>query len=324
MSFTTDVKKEIISRGLGDDEQRGAAEKKSGLSAFVRTSGNFGVTDGSPNFFLVSETENVAEFFMSVFSETLGFELFISHATMDKMSGRDKLLLQCPASRASEALQALGLLKRSGDFREGIAASLIGTESRKIAYIQGAFLGGGSCTLPGDGAKTGYHLEIVFPQRKLARDFCALLDEFELIAKLTERKETSVVYIKSKEMISDFLAIVGAENSLRKFSQLVEKRDEANRNNRAQNCLASNADKAAIASVKQVVAIQKLIEKGELNDLSEELQRLAKARIEHRLMSMQELADYLKVSKSCLNHRMRRLLEMAEHIESDKNKKTDE
>ena len=99
MSFTSDIKKEIISRGE-KEIGKSAQVKKAGLSAFIRTSGFLGEKDGSPNFFIVSETENVAEFFMAAFSETFNTELSITHATMDRMSGRDKLLLQCPQAFA--------------------------------------------------------------------------------------------------------------------------------------------------------------------------------------------------------------------------------
>ena len=314
MSFTSDIKKEIISRGIGRGKD-GAAEKRAALSAFVRTSGFLGEKDGSPNFFIVSETENVAEFFMSAFSQVFSCELSITRATMDRMSGRDKLLLQCPQPYAEEVMKKLGLVKRTGGVRSGISASLISTDERSIAYIKGAFLGGGSCTLPSESAKTGYHLEIVFSDKQTARDFCDLLAELELIVRLVERKETFVAYIKSKEVISDFLSIIGAEHTLKKFSALVEKRDQANQNNRAQNCMAGNADKTAIAAVKQVVAIEKLKKWSGYADLSDELKEVAELRLKNPSISLQELADALKLSKSCINHRMRKLLELAAKCE---------
>ena len=86
MNFTSDVKKEIIARGSVPG-RRGESERKAAISAFLRTSGDVGLRDGAPVFYFVSETENVAEFFMSLFVETFGVELYISHATMDKMSG---------------------------------------------------------------------------------------------------------------------------------------------------------------------------------------------------------------------------------------------
>ena len=306
MNFTLDVKKEMINHGVKDAEARIAE-----MSAFIRTSGTFGVKDGQPTFFLVSETESVAEYFMSQFSKIFGAELFVTHATRDRMSGRDKLLLQASPAASAEALKTLRLTAKNGEVRKGISATLLSNESKQIAYIRGAFLGGGSCTLPLDNGTTGYHLEVVFGDKKTAKDFCLLLMEFEILAKLAERKETFVAYIKSKEQISDFLAVIGANNALKKLSQLVEKRDEANRSNRARNCMAGNADKAAIAAVKQVLALQKLEENGGFTLLSEELKQLAKARINNPTMSLQELADKLCVSKSCLNHRMRKLMSMA-------------
>ena len=306
MNFTSDVKKEMINHGVKD-----SAARLSEMSAFIRTCGTFGVKDGQPTFFLVSETENVAEYFMSQFSKIFNAELFVTHATRDRMSGRDKLLLQCPPAAAAEVLKTLRLVAKNGELRKGISASLLSDESKEIAYIRGAFLGGGSCTLPMDNGTTGYHLEIVFNDKKTAKDFCLVLSEFEILAKLAERKETFVVYIKSKEQISDFLAVIGAHNALKKLSELVERRDEANRTNRARNCMAGNADKAAIAAVKQVVALKRLEESGEITLLSEELKQLVKARLDNPSMSLQELADKLRVSKSCLNHRMRKLMSMA-------------
>jgi DNA-binding transcriptional regulator WhiA len=100
MNFTSDIKKEIIHHGLHTVEERIAA-----LSAFVRTSGFVGKKDGVPSFFIVSETENVAEFFMAAFAETFKTDLAITHATMDRMSGRGKLLLQCPPAYIEEVLK---------------------------------------------------------------------------------------------------------------------------------------------------------------------------------------------------------------------------
>lgn len=314
MNFTADIKKEIISRGIGKGAD-GLAEQRAGFSAFVRTSGELCVVDGVPTFRLISERENVAAFFTSAFSEIFSAELSIINATLDKKSGRDKLLLQCPLSVSEEVLTGLALLRKNGEFRESVSATLTSTERRKISYIRGAFLGSGSCTVPSETGKAGYHLEIIFPLRKTARDFCTLLCDFEIIAKMTRRKDTHVVYIKSKEQISDFLAVIGAKKALRRLSELVEKRDRSNRENRAQNCMAGNADKAAIAAVKQVTAIRKLFESGVLADRSEELRTLAKARVENPTSSLQELADGLKISKSCLNHRMRRLMTLAQETE---------
>ena len=311
MSFTTDVKKEIIFRS----EMEGAAEKKAALSAFIRTSGSLGFTEGKPTFFIVSETESVAEFFTSLFFDVFGVELAVSRASLDRLSGRDKLVLQCPISEGKRVLLELGLLRKKGDgFPEWIASSLVQEEGARIAYIQGAFLGSGSCSVPSKGSHTGYHLEIVFTERGIADDFCALLGDFSLFAKVVERKEDFVAYIKSKEAISDFLAVVGAQNALKKLSALSMRRDKSNHDNRAANCQASNADKTAKASVRQVMAFQRLRESALWEELPEELKQTAVLRMENPVMTLKELSERTKLSKSCINHRLRRLMELAEKI----------
>lgn len=311
MNFTSDVKKEIIARGIS-----GRAAEKAALSAFVRTSGQLFSFDRGRGFSIVTETENVAEFFTALFGSAFGTELSVAHASMDKMSGRDKLILECPTEKSEEILKELGLLKRGGSgFSSGISGRLIADAAGASAYIKGAFLGGGSCILPGkEGGKTGYHLEFVFPLKKTAEDFCGVLERENLLAKVVERAGAAVVYIKSKETISDFLASIGAENALRKFSALVERRDESNNSNRAANCFSGNADKTATAAVKQVMAIEKLTEKSE-ESLSGDLKTLAEARLKNPTLSLQELANLLGVSKSCLNHRMRKIEELAAKCE---------
>ena len=98
----------------------------------------------------------------------------------------------------------------------------------------------------------------------------------------------------------------------------MEERDEANRNNRAANCMSCNADKTALAAVKQVVAIQKLVDSGALQELSDDLKEAAKLRLQQPTKSLKELAEILGVGKSCLNHRIRKLLEVAEKIEEER------
>ncbi len=311
MSFTSDVKKEIIAKGIPK------AGLTAAISAYLRTSGDIWLVEGSPVFYFVSESERVAEFFTAAFAEAFGVELFISHATRDKMSGRHKLVMECPKEASATLAKRLGVLNRAGELRQGIAASLVADEQTLLAYIQGAFLGSGSCLLPAEGGKTGYHLEFVFAEKKMAQDFCRLLAEFELIAKVAARKETFVSYIKSKELISDFLSVIGAENSLKKLSALVERRDKSNNDNRTRNCIAGNADKTAIAAVKQVVAIEKLLAWTGFSELSEELRALASARKENPTMSLSELAASQGVGKSCLNHRMRKLMEISQKIKEE-------
>ena len=320
MNFTSDVKKEIITRSLAKKRsvEEAKAAKRAALSAFIRTSGELGFVDGVPNFFITTETERVAEFFTTLFFDVFGFELSVS-AHHNKLSGRDKLLLTCPAHECKRVLKELGLLRDKGDgFKAWIPSALVRTDESKAAYIRAAFLGSGSCILPGEDSATGYHLEFVFGEQGIAEEFCGLLEDFELFAKTAERKETYVVYIKSKELISDFLAVIGVEKSLANFADFMEMRDESNQHNRVTNCYMGNLEKTLQASGRQVAAIQALRNRTEFFELSDELQQLANARLSFPMMTMQELANHLKISKSCLSHRMRKLMGVAEKYVEDK------
>ena len=126
------------------------------------------------------------------------------------------------------------------------------------------------------------------------------------------------MYIKSKEMICDFLSVIGVDKSLERFEELLAFRDESNQHNRVTNCYMANLGKAMKASHQQAIAIRALKEKEEFLELPIELQQLADARLNNMMFSMQELANHLQISKSCLSHRMRRLLSVAEkYVEKD-------
>lgn len=323
MNFTSEIKKEIITKLQKRKLKQGADKKmrkNALLSAYLRAGAEFGVKDGVPTFFIVTETELVAEFFISAFTENFLVEPVVV-ATKDRLSGRDKLILQCPLAQSKHILGELGLLTRDeSDIRQGIASRFKKTEELQIEYIKGAFLSSGSCMIPSETGKNGYHLEFVFSDKKTADDFCKILWSMDLLAKIIKRKENYVVYIKNKEILSDFLSVMGVSGCLKKFSKVVEMRDESNQNNRAANCYSGNVEKTVQASVKQVLAIEKLKNSAIFEELSEELKSLASFRLENPAMSLQELADSLKVSKSCLSHRMRRLTELATRLEGAQEK----
>ncbi len=89
-------------------------------------------------------------------------------------------------------LQRLGLINRNSQINLGIAKELIKHRCDQKAYLRGAFLAGGSINNP-EGA---YHLEIITADSRHAADLCRLLNKFLLRAKVSQRKNWYVVYIK--------------------------------------------------------------------------------------------------------------------------------
>ena len=310
LNFTEEIKNEITSSPVTSEGARAI------LSAFILTSGNIMLKNDFYGFELVTENERTAEFFLNILEENFGLSLTVSGAKFDLLSGKDKLAFECADEKTDKLLKELKLVAADEDgyyLNFSVDDVFLKREDNIINYIKGAFLGGGSCTLPEESvsSRTGYHFEIVFSNKITANDFLDLLCEFEILAKLVMRKEKWVVYAKSKAVISDIFAAIGCEKGLDKLSRIVERKDRQNNANRINNCSVSNIDKTVTASVNQVRAIEIIAQTIGLQSLDKALFEVAECRLADKNASMQELAERLNITKSCLNHRMRKLNELA-------------
>lgn len=312
-NFTEEIKKEITQLPL-----ESKPERLSFLSSFLRTSGRVVSRQNLYGFELVTENEVTAEFLISLIEEEFGLRLTVSDAHFVTMSRKDKLTFECVGEGAQDLLSELCIVDDDGGkfVTLNIDGRLLENDECKTAYLRGAFLGGGSCTLPNEDtvSRTGYHLEIVFENSFIATEFQELLWSYEIMAKTVARKEDAVVYIKSKDVLSDMLAAMGLYKSLEKLGKIIEEKDESNNMNRIANCSASNIDKSVTASVRQIRAIEAISKKLGLESLEGKLLKVAKARLEDKNATMQELAEKLCLTKSCLNHRMRKILAIAEDL----------
>lgn len=311
-SFTEEIKNEITSAIPQD-----AACARALLCAFLKTSGSFVVRNGVFGFEVVTENEKTAEFITDLLENSYNLAVNVSGAKFDLLSGRDKLAFECVSEKSHNFLIETGILSCDGkNLVFGIDEKIISKQKCKTAFLKGAFLGGGSCTLPGEStySRTGYHFEIVFPNSLAANDLCEMLCDFEVLAKHVTRKENAVVYVKSKEVISDLLNIMDCKLSLAKLNKIVEHKDRQNNANRVNNCSVSNIDKTVTASVKQVKGIEIIAQTIGLQSLEKPLFDVAECRLADKNASMQELAQRLNISKSCINHRMRKILELSETL----------
>ncbi len=312
-NFTWEVKRDLIA-----SPPENACCKVAALSAFLRTSGAVTAGREGVGFEIVSENDRVAEYFVSLLESVYGVRMELREAVVDPKRSRDKLTFSCRGEQAARILAETGILRReAGSFSLslGISPYLTENDCCALAYVKGAFLGGGSCTLPQGGSKTGYHLEFVFSHMQAAEEFCLLLERFELLAKCIVRGESVVVYMKSRDALSDFFSLVGAKGALKKLNAVSASRDEANYENRANNCLTGNIDRTARASANQALAIGVIQKKIGLSSLDPALAELAALRLSFPMESLSELAARLRLSKSCVNHRMRRLMEIYNGLE---------
>lgn len=283
-NFTWEIKRELLSFPPAE------ADCAAAFSAFLSTGAH---TDGSA-VEIVCENERVCQYFFSV-AERLNVPIHLKEAARDAKNGADRLVFFCDGERTRQVYIPPPVPK-SEEEREAA-----------VAYLRAAFLGGGSCTLPHGDAKTGYHLEFQFDEEETAGAFCELLDGIDLYGRYIPRGDKTVVYLKSREAISDFLFISGAKTALKRLNSVSEAREERNNANRVGNCFSGNADRTATASARQVYEIGELKNSEIWAALPPDLKETAKLRTEFPTLSLAELAQKMGVTKSCLNHRMRKL-----------------
>lgn len=210
----------------------------------------------------------------------------------------------------------------------GIDPSMCGTEREKADYIRGIFLASGKVYIPDVEAKNrrGYHLEISLWSAKVAEDIVAILAERGVKASVVERKHdekrgSSIhgvsVYIKDKDMISDFLAVCDSSKAVMRLQEIILERGMRNQINRSNNCSMANVDKTVRAVSETVMAIKKIERTVGLETLPKQLYETAVARLENPELSMNELISEIpdRPSKSGLQHRLDKLKKIAEELD---------
>lgn len=182
--------------------------------------------------------------------------------------------------------------------------------------IRDAFLRSGSISDP----EKFYHLEIVFTSAKDAKIIQKMLQDYNLDAKIVERKGHYVVYLKEGSQIADMLRIMEAPLALMEFENIRIVKEMRNSINRQVNCEAANLGKTISAAVKQVEDIKYICSAVGLENLPESLAETAKKRLEYPEATLKELGEYMDppLGKSGVNHRLKKLSELAEDLRSHK------
>lgn len=181
------------------------------------------------------------------------------------------------------------------------------------AFLRGAFLTCGTATDP----SKEYHLEFAVAHQHLANDLYTLLSEvdaFPLSPAVAARKNGYVVYLKESGPIEDLLTYLGAPSAAMELMQVKMYKEVKNNINRKTNFETANMDKTFSASARQVAAIAAISDTVGLSSLPEELQELARLRLDNPDMTLRELSARLGITRSGVNHRLQRLLRQGEKI----------
>lgn len=182
----------------------------------------------------------------------------------------------------------------------------------KKAFIRGAFLAAGSISDP----NKSYHYEIVCGFEDDALELAEILNFFNLDAKITQRKNNFVVYIKEGNNITDVLNLMGAVVLQMELFNIMIYKGISNDINRKVNCETANLNKTIEAAVKQVNDIEYIRDTVGLDKLKPNLREIALLRLENQDTNLKALGEMLipPVGKSGVNHRLRKISEFAEEL----------
>ncbi|MHC1748462.1 MAG: DNA-binding protein WhiA [Cellulosilyticaceae bacterium] len=310
MSFSAQVKKELESMPIGARHCMIAE-----VGALILMNGE--VTSENANWHIRFTTENAAvgRKYFTLVEKAFNINTEVVLKT-NKNKRRECYILNTKCSEdAKKILLATTILKHEGnDFilRFHMDQVVVQSICCKRAYLRGAFLGAGSVSDP----EKGYHLEFVSPTLEHAEYLKETMHTLEMDAKIVSRKNNYVVYLKEGSQIVDLLNIMGAHIALMELENIRIVKEVRNNVNRLVNCETANLKKTVSAAVRQVQDIEYLQKTMGLSSLPDNLEEIARYRLEYPSATLKELGELLSpsVGKSGVNHRLRKLSEIADQI----------
>ena len=277
MTFTTRLKEEITSNDI--DPIASLIE----LSAFVRYTAQI----KKNSITLTIENGQVARRIYKNIKSNFGVSVKIIIRNQKRFRVKQIYILEIN-EKIDDILESLNIIKNGKKTMPN--EYFLDTPEEKMAYIRGAFLASGSINDPSTGE---YHLEITSPQKNHGQYILKILNEFEIPSKIIKRGNHYMVYVKSAEMISELIRMLGAINCFFYYEDIRIYRDHKNMVNRLNNCEIANQEKILKTGMKQLEDIMYLKEHDLIGLLDENVQEAIKYRESYPETSLQELADII-------------------------------
>lgn len=291
MSFSSEVKEEL-SKHLGKSRHCQIAE----LAAMLVFEGKISVQESGEGICLNSDNEILSAKYRLLLGKLL-------HSEADDPDAQQKIL---------EMVKMWDETTQKPAMSECVNGILIQQTCCKRAYIRGAFLAGGSISNP----QKSYHFEIVCGKEAQAEQLRNVINSFGMDAKIVERKNHYVVYLKEGSQIVDILNIMEAHVALMNLENVRILKEMRNTVNRKVNCETANISKTVNAAVKQLDDITYIRDTAGLDSLPDNLKQMAELRLEYPEAPLKELGTYLDppVGKSGVNHRLKKISMIADEL----------
>lgn len=300
MSFASQVKRELL-------EGRPAQLSRQRAQAYGMVL--FGRSFSRSSISFQTENKSTADLYIQYLFDFAGLQSGVTTVQRRKQKGCIYLVTVDDEEDRRRILSAFGHSPEEANLR--IHMENLGPDTAP-SFISGAYLVCGNITDP----QKNYHAELVVPHLKLCEDLSLLLHTMGSQPKHTVRRGVHLLYYKESEQIEDLLTMIGAVKSSLELMNVKIYKDVRNKVNRLTNCETANIEKTVAASSAQVEDIRLIWRvKGE-GSLPEELQELARLRVEYPEYSLRELGEALSepITRSGVNHRLKRLSGIAQEL----------
>ena len=303
MSFSADVKNELFQM-IPKARHCRIAE----LCAAVRFIGEIRIQDNKKRIVLETENVTLAKKYYTLLKRTFSGNVMLKIRGQAGVGKIHQYSIMIRDEALVDQLLEYAILEDDARFR----GEVLQKDCCRRAFIRGAFLASGSMSNPGK----SYHFEIVCRHETQADNLCRLICQYGIAAKIVQRKNRFVVYIKESEGIIDVLNVMEAHKGSMDLENVRIIKEMRNSANRQSNCDSANINKQVKAATKQLEDIRLIQEHVGLDNIPAALQEMALVRMEHPDVPLQELGDFLDppVGKSGVNHRLRKLAAIAEEI----------
>ena len=303
MSYSSDVKDEISALPL-----KNLIEQMYELEGMLRLASEIIIEADGIKISFQTANANVARRFLNLLKNYIKCDISIASKKVNRLNQNNIYYININ-SMSDALLEEFGLLTNSPNTDEIVSSS-----ETIAAYLRGAFLVKGSVNSP---SSSNYHLEIYTTSSEESVFIQALMNHFDLNAKITKRRDNYIIYMKALESIKDFLRIIGSVQAVFKLEEAQIERELHSNVQRKLNIEVANDSKALKSAQEQLRYIRYIEYNYQLEKLDGRLLLIMKVRKQNPEASLNELIDILKneygeiITKSGLNHRLQRLKEIA-------------
>ncbi len=314
-SFSAQVKDELARLPLGK-----SCCMLSEISALTQTTGHLAFRGGGGlSVSYRMEHTGAARRLFLLLKRRLNVAPLLQFTQTFQLGGQRMCVLSLEGRDAEILLTALHMMETDSDGNRQLKRTVprhpMTRQCCRRAFFRGAFLGAGTLTSP----EKDYHFEWKAEDEHLPETLRRLLEKSGLVYHAYKRKEQTVVYIKNGQEIADLLTLMGAARSVLAMENIRAGKQLRASAIRAANCDEHNGERSLDAALSQMEAIRRISLKQGLFTLPPALQELARLRLEHPELNLQELGERMnpRLSKSGVNNRFRRIMRIAEALERE-------